>query len=47
MKDAWTKEDFAEYERQLKMIGAHYPSLPESVQEKWAAVIVNNQKGNL
>lgn len=46
LNNIWTKEDYAEYERQLAIINRAYGnSIPKEVQERHAANIVNQQKG--
>lgn len=45
MTDIWTKEDFAEYERQCKLINDAYGhGIPETSVQRIAADIVNKQK---
>lgn len=42
----WTDEDYAEYRRQLQIIEKAYGnSVPQNVKERYAAQIVNAQKG--
>ena len=44
INDKWTKEQFAEYKRQLAKINDAYGnSVPQEVQEHYAAEIVNKQ----
>ena len=45
MTDIWTKEDFAEYERQCRLINDAYGhGIPETSVQRIAADIVNKQK---
>lgn len=45
MTNVWTKEDYAEYERQCKRINDAYAgAIPQEVVERYAAQIVNQQK---
>ena len=42
----WTDEDYAEYQRQLQIIEKAYGNgVPKNVKERYAAQIVNAQKG--
>lgn len=44
INNKWTKEQFAEYKRQLAKINDAYGnSVPQEVQEHYAAEIVNKQ----
>lgn len=45
MTDIWTQGDYAEYERQRKMIYDAYPWMEQARIDRWAANIVNQQKG--
>lgn len=45
MNGIWTQEDFAEYERQRKMIHDAYPWMEQARIDRWATIIVNQQKG--
>ena len=45
MTDVWTQYDYAEYKRQRELIADHYGWLDQDTIDRWAANIVNQQKG--
>lgn len=45
MIDIWTQDDYTEFKRQRERIADSYGWLDQDTIDRWAALIVNQQKG--